>query len=598
MSLLAFDNTLFDFPMVSRFHSDPRVRATELLLQERVPRTVMIVTPRPAEETHVLPQPVGSSIRRFRTPHTPAPQAHFLSNGALTTVVTNAGGGAMLCRGRALTRWREDRTADAGSNFIYLRDVRSGKTWSAAYLPLAEEPETYSVSFLHERAVFQRRDDDIETQMEIVVSPQDDIEVRRLSITNHGDRIREIEITSYVELALAPPTEDFSHPAFGKLFLETTYLQPLTAILCSRRPRTADEPGAHAVHVLSMEGHPQGAVEWETDRARFLGRGHGTDNPVALDGRPLSGTTGAVLDPIASLRVRVRLAPGGFARVAFSTGMARTREAAEALADRFHDAGAAARTFNLAFTHSQIELRHLGITAEDSQLFMRLASCALFVDPSLRESPDQLAKNELGQAALWRFGISGDFPIVLVRVMEEDDLPLVRQALKAQELWRLKGLTSELVVLNDHPIGYRDEMNKALAGVFDSGPWSALKDRRGGIFLLRADAMSEKEQILLGAVARAVLRGDRGDLEQQLHRAASEPAWPPNLPVARPSSAALPTPLLSVPPLVFDNGYAASPARARTTSSSSTRTARPRCPGSTSSRTNPSAPSCPPRDRR
>src|SRR5262249_21982782 len=162
-------------------------------------------------------------------------------------------------------------------------------------------------------ARFQRRDDDIETQMEIAVSPQDDVEVRRLSLTNHGDRVREIEVTSYVELAMAGIGEDFAHPAFGKLFLETSYLPPVTAIVCSRRPPSADEPGAHAVHVLSLDGPALGAVEWETDRARFLGRGRGPDDPIALDGRPLSGGSGAVLDPVASLRVRIRIAPGGFA---------------------------------------------------------------------------------------------------------------------------------------------------------------------------------------------------------------------------------------------------------------------------------------------
>ncbi|HEV3026550.1 MAG TPA: glucoamylase family protein, partial [Planctomycetota bacterium] len=550
MALLSLANTLFDFPMTARFHADPRVRATELLLQERVPRSVMIVSPRPAEATHSAPPPLGASQRRYRTPHTASPQAHFLSNGTITTVVTNAGGGATLCRGKALTRWREDRTADSGSSFIYLRDVRSGMTWSAAYQPLCREPERYSVTFMPERAVFQRRDDGIESQMEIAVSPQDDVEVRRLSLTNHSDRVREVEVTSYVELALTPPAEDFAHPAFGKLFLETSYLPALTGIVCSRRPRSADDPETHAVHVLGVEGHPQGAVEWETDRARFLGRGRGPDDPVALDGRALSGTTGAVLDPCASLRVRIRLAPGGFARLAFTTGMARSREAAEALADRYHDSGAAARTLNLAFTHTQIELRHLGITAEEAQLFMRLASAALYVDPSLRESPDFLARNELGQAALWRFGISGDYPILLVRVTEETDLPLVRQALKAQELWRLKGLTSELVVLNEHPLGYRDEMNKALVSLFDSGPWSAVKDRRGGIFLLRADGMSDKEQVLLAGVARAVLRGDRGGLEHQVHRAGAEPSWPPDLSAGGPPPVPSPTAQIPVPPLL------------------------------------------------
>ncbi len=555
MTLLSLTNVLLGFPMRARFHANPRVQATELLLQERLTRAAVVTRPRPAEATHVAPPPFPTFLRRFRTPHTPTVQAHFLSNGSLVSVVTNAGGGAILCRGRALTRWREDGIVDPGSSFLYLRDVRSGKVWSATYQPLPAEPDYYSATFMPERAQFRRRDDGIETQLEIAVSPQDDVEVRRLSLTNFSDRVREIEITSYAELALAPPADDAAHPAFGKLFLETSYHPALTALLCGRRLRSPGDPGAWAVHVLATEDLPKGAVEWESDRERFLGRGRAPDDPAALDGRALSGTTGAVLDPIASLRVRVRLAPGGFTRMAFSTGLAKSREAAEALADRYHDPGAAARTFTIAYSHAQIELRHLGITSEEAQQFMRLASAALYVDTSLRAGPEILARNSLGQSGLWRFGISGDHPIVLVRVMEEPDLPLVRQVLKAHELWRLKGLTSDLVVLNEHPLGYRDEMHKALETLFESGPWSSVKGRPGGIFLLRSDGMAENEQILIAAVARAVLQGGRGDLENQLHQPYLEPLWPADLSPTRVPEPAETSPELPVPPLRFHNGY-------------------------------------------
>jgi cyclic beta-1,2-glucan synthetase len=555
MTLVSLANALLGDPMVKRFHADPRVQATELLLQERIPRQAAITQPRPVEETRVAGPPPPLGTRRFRSPHTPFPRAQFLSNGNYTTVVTNSGGGASFCRGRAVTRYREDPTRDCGSQFLYLRDVRSAVVWSATFHPTAKEPEEYVVSFLAEKATFRRRDDDIATQLDVAVSIEDDVEVRRLAVTNRSDRPREIEVTSYAEVVLDPPAADLAHPAFGKLFIETEYLPESAALLCHRRPRAADETAAWAVHVLSLEGRTQGPVEWETDRARFLGRGRGPENPQALEGHPLSGTTGIVLDPIVSLRQRIRLAPGGFIRLSFATGMATSREMALALAQRYHEPSAAARTFALAYAHAQSGLRHLGITSEDALLFERLASLVLYADGSLRARPELLARNTLGQEGLWPHGISGDLPILLVRVVEEDDLPLVRQVLQAQEYWRLKGLSADVVILNEHPVSYLDEMHAQLSALLDSGPWSTWKHRPGGAYLLRGDRMAEAERILLASVARAVLSGERGELQNQLDQPDLEWPEPEEFTPSRKARAAPASPSeVEVPPLSLSNG--------------------------------------------
>ncbi len=485
MSLIALANTLLGDVMVRRFHADPRVQATALLLQERVPRHAPISQPHPAEETRAAAAATPGAVRRFRSPHTRFPHAQFLSNGAYVAVVTNAGGGASLCRGRAVTRYREDATRDVGSQFLYLRDVRNGSVWSAAYHPTGREPEEYLVTYQPERAVFRRTDDGISTQLDIAVSTEDDVEVRRLAVTNLSDRHRELEITSYAEIALVSIADDLAHPAFGKLFVETEYLAESSALLCGRRPRSREEAGAWAVHVLSVEGRMQGPVEWETDRLRFLGRGRGPADPVALDGRALSGTVGAVLDPIVSLRQRIRLAPGGFVRLSFATGMASSREGALAIAHKYHDPSAAARTFALAYTQAQSTLRHMGITSDEAQLYERLASRVLYTDRSLGAAPEAPSGATLGRPGLWAHGISGDLPILLVRVVEEDDIPLVRQVLQAQEYWRLKGLSADVVILNEHPVSYLDEMHVQLGVVLDTGPWGAWKHRPGGVFLLR-----------------------------------------------------------------------------------------------------------------
>ncbi|HEX9306114.1 MAG TPA: glucoamylase family protein [Anaeromyxobacter sp.] len=557
MTIAAIAGALTGNRMVERFHADPRVQATELLLQERVPRHAALILPRPDEVTRVAAPVPPAAVRRFRSPHTAFPHAHFLSNGNYTAVVTNAGGGTSFCRGRAVTRWRQDATRDPGGQYLYLRDVRSGRVWSATHQPTARDANDDVVVFTMEKATFQRRDDEIGTKLDVAVSPEDDVEVRRLEVTNHGDRVRELEVTSYAEIVLAPGADDLAHPAFGKLFVESEYVPESNALLCRRRPRAPDDAEVFAVHVIAQENRTQGPVEWESDRGRFLGRGRGPEDPQALDGRTLSGTTGVLLDPIVSLRQRVRLAPGGVVRISFATGMASSRETALALAQRYRDPAATARTFALAFAHARSRLRHLGISSEEALLFERLASRVLYADASLRAGPELLARNTLGQEGLWAHGISGDLPILLVRVVGDSDVPLVRQVLQAQEYWRLKGLGADVVVLNEHPVSYLDEVHAQLAALLDEGPWRTWKHRSGGAYLLRGDRMSEAERVLLSGVAKAVLAGDRGSLAHQLDRPAAsepEPAGLSAAPPAGPGPALAPTAQPEVPPLALANG--------------------------------------------
>jgi cellobiose phosphorylase/cellulose synthase/poly-beta-1,6-N-acetylglucosamine synthase-like glycosyltransferase len=554
MSLVALVNVLHDDIFVTRFHADPRVKATELLLQERVPREAILAEARPAEGARALPQGGTAVSRRFRTPHTTSPHTQFLSNGRYTVALTHAGGGSSTWRGLSVTRRREDRTSDAGSHFIYLRDPWSGDVWSPTYLPVCREPDEFDATFELEQIRFRRRDGDFDTQLQIVVSPEDDVEVRRLSITNRGDRPREIEVTSYAEIVLARPEDDLAHPAFGKLFIETEYDAQSAGLLFSRRPRSADEARAWAFHVLAVDGRLGGAVEWETDRARFVGRGRSPSNPVALDGRALSGTTGAVLDPVAAVRERVRLAPGAVVRVTFATGVAHDRATTLGLVRKYRDASAAARAFSMALTHVRITLQHLGLTDDQAMLFDRLASRVFGTDAS-GTSPDDLERNIFGQSNLWGLGISGDLPIVLVRVADASAIGLVRQLLHAQEYWRVKDLRADVVIMNDHPADYLDDAHAQLTSLVREPRWGGWLDKPGGMFLVRSDGMPEVDQHLLSAVARIVLRGDFGDLAPQLDRKAP---WLSHAEIVPPSSALrYPAPAAGGPSagsLVMENG--------------------------------------------
>ncbi|MEO8603574.1 MAG: glucoamylase family protein, partial [bacterium] len=524
MTLLALTNVLHRGAMRARFHAEPIVQATELLLQERMPRDTAVARPR-AEEVAAaatVRELLPPMLRRLNSPHDPVPRTHLLSNGRYTVMLTAAGSGYSRWQDLAVTRWREDPTCDAWGAYVFLRDVRSGSVWSAGYQPTAVEPDSYEVDFSEDRAEIVRHDGSISTTLEVAVSADDDAEVRRVSLSNLGSRTREIELTSYAELVLAPPAADVAHPAFSKLFVQTSYMPVLGALLATRRRRSPGEPEVWAAHLAVVEGESVGEAQFETDRARFLGRGHDIRNPISvMDGRPLSNTVGAVLDPIFALRQQVRIPPGATVRVAFWTLVAPTRSAVLDLADKHLEPTAFERTVTLAWTQAQVQLHYLGIGRDEAHLFQRLASHVLYSDPTLRPSSAVLARNERGPSTLWAHSISGDWPIVLVRINEAEDLEVVRQLLRAHEYWRMKQLVVDLVILNERSTSYAQDLQGALEALVRASQSRRHPEARpapGSVFLLRADLVSLEVRTLLQTAARAVLLSRRGSLAAQLKR--------------------------------------------------------------------------------
>ncbi len=556
MSLVSLANILNDDRMEERFHAEPLVQATELLLQERVPVGVPAAHPRAEEVLTGRPaqaQP-GMSTRVYHRLDTDTPRTHLLSNGRYNVMVTAAGGGYSNCGVDAVTRWREDVTRDNWGTFIYLRDVRSGAVWSAGYQPVRKRPQSYEVSFSEDKADFWRSDSGIATHMEVVVSAEDDAEVRRISLTNNSSRTREIELTSYAEVVLNRPQADAAHPAFSNLFIETEFFAAENSILAHRRQRSSTDEPIWGIHVVVVEGDLVGAVQYETDRGRFLGRGHTAADPIAvMEDRPLSNTTGAVLDPVFSLRRRVRIQPNQTVRCSFSTAVAHSREEAIMLADKYHDPNTFERELQLAWTKAQVEMTHLNIDAEEAHLFQRLASRILYSDPSLRPRSHVLALNTQAQSSLWAYGISGDLPILVVRISQAADLPMVRRIVHGHEYLRYKGLTIDLVILNDNPTTYLQSLQRELEAMIRTSGMGTFQDKPGGVYLRRTDQMPEGDRILLHSVARAVIVTERGALEDQLERPeVTEPL--PAAFVARSPSQTYPEPTVAPPELTFFNG--------------------------------------------
>ena len=571
MGLVAIANALLDEPMPRRFHAEPMIRAIDLLLQERVPRDAPIIEPSEAEAGGAAATAEGGKAadrasvplmsRRLSTPTSPVPRTHLLSNGQYNVMLTNAGSGSSVCRGIDVTRWRADATLDDTGQFLYIRDLGTNAVWSSTYQPTRRTPDHYEAIFSADKVAFRRLDGSIESLTEITVSPEARAEIRRVTLTNHDSRPRELEVTSYGEIVLLAHNADLSHPAFGKLFLETEWASASEAILCRRRPRSGEQSPVWGVHVAATEGavtpaNPVVPTQYETDRARFLGRGRTPAAPAALDpGVTLSGTVGAVLDPIVSIRRRVRIEPGMSAAVAFTTAVADSRDEALTLADHYREIVAVSRAFELAWAHSQVEHRSRNWSAQDAHVYQRLASCLLYTGTALRADPAILAQNQKGQPGLWTYGISGDKPIILAFIADFDQTGLVAQLLTAHTYLRLKGLETDLVFLTGPGEGDLEELPGLVLDLVRGSDARDLIDARGGIYIRKLAPIPEEDRVLLQSYARVVLQGDGGSLAGQLDRTErTHPLPDPFVATREPNHREVEPGPMATEPLLFDNG--------------------------------------------
>ena len=519
MTLLAIANVTDD-QIVSRwFHAHPLVRANELLLQERVPALVDTEVPNSDEvqPSNAVREETTLVSRQISGVHSGTPRVLLLSNGQFSSLLTHTGGSYSRHKDLQVTRWRPDSTRDCWGSFIYLRDKDTGAVWSAMYQPTRIEPDRYEVLFSVDKGEVHRRQGDIETVMELVVSPDQNAEVRQLRITNHGSAPRRIEVTSYVEVVLATQAADLAHPAFQKLFVETEYISEEATLIARRRPRDSQQNPGFAIHTLALPSAHGGPVEYESSRENFLGRGRTAESPLAMDADKLSQTTGAVLDAVFSLRCVLTINPTESMTLGLTTAVAETREQALALADLFHDLRGVQRAFELAWAFTQIELRHLNISARDVHLFQQLGGHLLYPEASLRGDSTRIAANQLGQNALWRYGISGDVPILLLRIMDTAEIEFARTIITAHYFLMSRGLTIDLVISNDFPGAYFDSLQELLLAIINEHPQGEAASKR--VVLLRGAQLTSEDHQLLDAAAAVLLRGGRGSLAQQLEAA-------------------------------------------------------------------------------
>lgn len=520
MAFQALSHVLLGAPMVDRFMTSPSFQSARLLLQERVPDAVELYSPRRHFESHegVL-QPVQYETREFTDVDSVIPEVQLLANADYHLMVSQSGGGYSRWKDLALTRWRSDPTCDGWGAFCFVSDPVTNEVWSNTWQPLGASASQYDVVFTDAGAEFNVVAGTVSVKTQIVVSPEDDIELRRVTLLHRGRQPRTLELTTYAEVVLAPKESDLAHPAFSNLFIQTELLADQHAILCHRRPRSPDERCPWMFHTMVVHGQPQSETSFETDRAKFLGRGRTPANAAAVEqGGSLSNSVGPVLDPILAIRRSIVLQPGLPVTVDIIYGVTESRQHSQALVEKYHDHPIADRVFELAWSHSQIALRQINANEDDATLFNRLAGAVLFPGPELRADARTLSRNRRGQPGLWGWSISGDLPIVILNVTSDESVLLITTVIQAHHYWRLKGLAVDLVILNDSHGGYQQELQNQIVELIAAGSEASQMDKPGGIFVRNGEQMSAEDRLLLLSVAQIVLDDRGGGLKEQLNQ--------------------------------------------------------------------------------
>lgn len=532
MILLALANFLHAGDIVRLFHSDPRIQGIELLLQERVPQEAPIESSRHTEVSAAQPDRPAGALSPWSVPiRGVCPHAHLLSNGRYNLILTSSGGGFSRWESFDLTRWRADTTLENWGTWIYIQDLKSKELWSAGYLPTGTKPQNQSVLFEAHKAEYWRQDGAISTRMEVTVAPDDDVEIRLLTLSNHGSEPCRLMLTSYAEPVLAAQIDDRRHPAFSKLFIESEYLPDFNALIFRRRPRSAQESPVFVAHMLISLADQASQTGYETDRCCFVGRGQTTRSPKCLiSAQPrLSNTTGATLDPIMSLSQQISLEVNATEQMAWITMAASQKEDLMALIERYRSWSIMQRSFERARSQAEIELRRLGYTSDELMTIDRVLGALLYPHKAFRATAARLSMNSKAQPGLWPFTISGDYPILLVCIADQERTSLVREVLRAYDYWRRRGIKIDLVFLNEHDTGYSQDLNNQLFRMVNRMDGDAWLNRRGGIFLLRADPMGDADRTLLESAARVILYGDAGSLGEQIERRKTLPTRLPYL---------------------------------------------------------------------
>lgn len=516
MILVALANFLNNKSLVDRIHENPYIKSTELLLQEQIPQAESKQEKTETQIAGRIQNKKGISVAPWTVDvHQPGKSVHILSNGSMQMLTTESGSGYLAWKDVALTRWRNDPILDPWGNRFYFQDMDHEKMWMLGIQPIHEQFQEYRVLYSPHMIEIRQVIGDIRIIIQSTITPNEDVCLQKISLTNQSNKKCQVRLLSYGEVVLAPQTTDQQHPAFNQMFIESRYHDDLKMLRFDRRKRSSDEQTFLLGHLLY--DNIDGEVEYESDRARFLGRGHQLSMPIVFEKQKLlSGTTGTTLDPIFSIGKQIILERNQTVNLTYITLAGDDGEELLRTAKKYRDANRINHAFAASESHSEKLLRALDLNSGKLAVYQSLLSYIIYPIAKLRPDSALLNKNILGQAGLWPFGISGDYPILLIMIDQKDEIDAIQDMLLAHTYWRKMGLKIDLVIVNTKDSGYAHELNEKIHQVItimDSQSWV---NRRGGIFVLTESQIEEKAVLLLKTASNVVIDLKSGNLEDHL----------------------------------------------------------------------------------
>lgn len=511
MNLLAINNYLNDGIMCSRFHAEAMVKATEVLLEEKRQSHFISIAKR-GYTIKVRKMDFKEDILSNRYINSVAPTipvTSYLCNNKYALMITSDGDGFSRYHNMMLYRWRSDLYANTG-HYIYIKDMHKDMLWSATYNPTKKEPEEYQAIFHPHKAEFKRTDGDITSHTEVSLSPNYDIEIRKVTLTNNGKDLKQIEITSYMEVVGDSFLAELSHPAYNKLFIESEFIEEHDIFL-SRRRSNHEGSNPYLMHMFKSGVKPIKKVEYENDRLKFIGRNHTLQNPVAVVNSLLfSNRAGFCNDPIMSLRVNITLEEGESACVFFITGVCKSKEEAMEISETLSIDYRIDDMVEKYRLQKDIELKYLDITRTQLNAFQDLISPLFYPTSVYRGPSEQIRRNWKNQSFLWKFGVSGDRPIMLLRVKSVESAGIIKDVLNAYEYLRINQVRVDLIILNEDKYSYMQELNDLLNDMTSSLKIYDESRKKPSFFILQSNQMIPAELDLLFTVARIVFTEKTG----------------------------------------------------------------------------------------
>ena len=513
MILASINNSLHENILQKRFHDEAMINAASILLEE-TRSAVLISLARRGYSINIELEDFEDEqfeSRYCNIINPQAPIAHVLSNNHYLVMLTSCGQGFSRCDDIMINSWRPETTNLSYGNFVYIRNLASDQIWSSTYCPTFARPEEYHAIFSADKVEYKRRDGLISTVTAVVLSPIENYEIRRVTLTNHSDLDAEIELTSYIEVVDDFHLAEAMHPAFNKLFLELEYVPERNMLIAGRRKRSEGDTFGKVMHMVWSESKFVRTVEYETDRRAFIGRDGTKAMPQALKTHlPLSGRAGFSLDPIMSLRCIVSVPANRSVAVSFITGYCLTRSAVQKLSFELRKTLWSEDIFRQALTSSRLEMKYLNINSQQLNAIQSLVGPLFYPTRAYRDQQDSIIRNVRGQNSLWRFGISGDYPIILLRVKGTGDLPVIRDVLLAYEFLQLQTVHVDLIIVNEEEEGYSQALQQAIMELTGTLKVYNSISQKPSLFILRRFLISAEESDLLSTVARIVIRRQTG----------------------------------------------------------------------------------------